>query len=258
MSLLFNGVYANPSTPLWTGGGGGGGSNVIIPANGQITFQGSPVQVLSNSGLISALDASGNFAPFGSSDLRAYDNVGSYVSLGTYSTQPLGLRAFFDDGTLQNTFAQFDSGGWDLSNVSSINGTPYFNNPGTSFSYSNYPGGSPLAEAPNWTVLNSINFTAPANGKVYVESLGTYISTVLGGTTVMNFAINGVDASIEPTKTQGYDSNINFTGTTFYSFPVNAGVVYDISSIAQCSALPPAGADSVVTSSRMFLMFSQQ
>lgn len=257
MSLLGNNVFANPTTPLW--GPQGSSSNLIVPPGGQITFQGSPNQALTlTDGTITTLDASGNYASSSAGEFRAYDNVGSYVAIGPYSTQPLGLRAFLIDGTLQNTFAQFDSGGWDLSNVLSVNGVPYFNAPGTNFSYSNYPGGSPLAEAPDWTVLNSLNFTPPVNGKVYIESLGTYVGTVLGGTTVMNFAINGVDAPVEPTKTQAYDSNINFTGTSFYSFPVNANTVYDISSIAQCSALPPAGADSVVTSSRMFLMFSPQ
>jgi hypothetical protein len=43
-----------------------------------------------------------------------------------------------------------------------------------------------------------------------------------------------------------------------YQFPVSAGLTYDISSIAQCSALPPAGADSLITSSRMFLLFTPQ
>jgi hypothetical protein len=203
------------------------------------------------------VDASGNYAPLGASEMRAYDSVNSYVSMGQ-TVDGFGLRAYQLDGTLQNTFATFGSGGWDLSNVTSINGVPYAPLPATTFSYSNYPGGLPLAEAPDWSVLNSLSFTAPQNGKVYVESLGTYISTALGGTTVMNFAVNGVDAPVEPAKTQGYDSNINFIGTTYYSFPVSGGVTYDISSIAHCSALPPAGADSVATSSRMFVMFSPQ
>lgn len=262
MSLLGRQVFANPTTPIW--GPQGTSSNLVVPPGGQITFEGSPNKALtlvdtgSGNNVLTSVDASGNYSSFGAGDLQAYDGVGSYVAIGTYSSNPIGLRAFQNDGALQNTFAQFDSGGWDLSNVKSINGVPYFNAPGTTFSYSNYPGGSALAEAPNWTVLNAQSFTPPVNGKVYIESLGTYVGTVLGGTTVMNFAINGVDAPIEPTKTQAYDSNINFIGTSFYSFPVTANTVYDISSIAQCSALPPAGADSVVTSSRMFLMFSPQ
>jgi hypothetical protein len=39
---------------------------------------------------------------------------------------------------------------------------------------------------------------------------------------------------------------------------VSANVTYDISSIAHCSAIPPADPDVVVTSSRMFLLFSPQ
>lgn len=255
MSLLGNNVFANPTTPLW--GQGGGGSNVI-PPGGSLTFQGTPNQALTlTDGNITAEDASGNLASFSAGEIRAYDNVGSYVALGTFAPQPLGLRAFLNDGTLQNTFAQFDSGGWDLSNVSSINGVPYFNAPGTNFQYTNWSN-VPVAEAPNWSVLNSISFTPPVNGKAYIETLGTFIGTIAGGTSVMSLSINGTDLTEVPSRTQAYDSNINFTNTYMYQFPVSAGVVYDISSISQCSALPPAAADVLVGSSRMFLLFSPQ
>jgi hypothetical protein len=276
MSLLGNNVFANPTTPLWSGAGGG--SNDPNPTFESVTAQDLTLWNPGNiyfyndaSGTAFSVMGIGN-TPFSASNvvIQKQNGQGATVALGAVQVcgasndiASADLVVLDADGlTRQNTaggtttYATFASNALDLSNVSSINGVPYFNAPGTQFDYSNYPGGTPLAEDPVWTVLNSRQFTPPVNGKLYVETLGTFIGTVQGGTAVMSLSINGTDLTETPTRTQAYDSNINFTNTYMYQFPVLANVVYDISSIANCSALPPASADVDVTSSRMFLLFS--
>lgn len=293
MSLLGNNVFANPTTPLWGGGGGGGGSNfqtlnILQGGNLNIgssvnlgtslnfykdvsgTLQSSLDMFYSPTGGVDSnlrltlTDQTGGADMLQVGDLRAFGQGAdpensAAISLGNQGTADLGLRLIDgNSGTTTSTFATFASNAMDLSNVSSINGVPYFNAPGTNFSFSNYPGGTPLAEAPDYTVLNAFTFTAPANGKVYMESLGNFVSTVKGGGGNMTFAVNGTELSNAVNQFNAYDSNVNLFGMSMYQIPVSGGTVYDISSIAQCSALPPAGSDLVCTTSRMFIMFSPQ
>ena len=294
MSLLSLKTFANPTTALFGGGGGGGGSNLVVDTlavnqGGSITLGSA---VTSNTILAFNKDVSGttqsqlsmayipdNGGPadlhllvtdqtgfasdtFAVGDLLAMGTGNPYtanaVCLGDAGTGTLGLRLVDNSvGGVLSTYATFASNAVDLSNVTSINGSPYISPAvGTTFSYSNYPGGALMVEAPDWGVLNAQSFTAPANGRLYMESLGTFVALENGGTAVMNFAINGVDAPVEATKCQSIVSNVNFFGTSMYSIPVTGGQVYDISSIAQCSAIPPSPADVAVTSSRMFLMFN--
>jgi hypothetical protein len=203
---------------------------------------------------ITALDASANYAPFQASELRAFDDVGSYVSMGLTSNG-FGIATYLDDGTLSNTLANFTSGGMELSNVTTINGFPY-SPVGTLFDFSNYPGGSPLVEAPDWGVLNTLNFTAPADGKLYVETLGTYVALVTGAGVAMTLAVDGSNVPQDPVIVNAYAGNTNFFNTYMLQFPVDGGSTYAITSVAHCSAIPPADPDVVVTSSRMFAMFS--
>jgi hypothetical protein len=168
----------------------------------------------------------------------------------------IGLYGLDEDGNPGAEFISFSASQMDLSNVTSINGVPYFNSPGTQFDFRSYPGGVPLVEAPDWGVLNAISFTPPVDGKVYVESLGTYVALVTGGGVSMTFAVDGTNISETPTTFNAYAGNTNLFGTSMFQFAVSANVTYDISSIAHCSAIPPADPDVVVTSSRMFLLFS--
>jgi hypothetical protein len=286
MSLLGTNVFANPTKPLWassSGGGGGGGSNFQLlnitqtggnagelnffkDASGSAftTFQmyPNPASVLGSQVLLVS-DASGLSDTLQVGDLQAA-GTGSLpgseppaLSLGMAGTGTLGLRLVDTNvGGVTATYATFASNAFDLSNVTSINGVPYFNSPGTQFDYSNYPGGSTLVEAPDWGVLNAISFTPPVDGKVYVESLGTYVSLVTGAGVGMTFAVDGTNITEAPTVINAYAGNTNLFGTCMFQFAVSANVTYDISSIAQCSAIPPADPDVVVTSSRMFLLFS--
>jgi len=262
MSLLGRQVFANPTTPLWGTEGPGPAdetfSNVTIVNNGQITFQ-NPAgnSVLSMDGaLLTVSDPSGNFAPVGTSEIRTYDGVGSYVSMGQTSNG-FGLGAYLDDGTLQNTLATFGSGGWSLSNVTSINGVPYAA-PVQAFDYQDYPAGLSLVDGPtNWTTLNTITVTPPKDGKLYMESMGRFLGTVLGGTAVLTFGVNGSNVTDPtPVALQAYDSNINFSGGSIFQIDVSGGVSYAVTSLGQCSALPPAAADVVALSTRLSTLFT--
>ncbi len=275
MSLLGSQVFANPTTPLW---GGGGGSNDPNPTFDSVTAQ--DLTLWNPGNIYFYNDASGTaFSVMGIGDtqfstsnvvIQKQNGQGATVALGAVQVcgasndiASADLVVLDADGlTRQNaaggttTYATFASNAFDLSNVTSINGVPYFNAPGTQFDYRNYPGGSPLVEAPDWGVLNAISFTPPVDGKVYVESLGTYVALVSGGGVSMTFAVDGTNISETATTINAYAGNTNLFGTSMFQFAVTANVTYDISSIAHCSAIPPADPDVVVTSSRMFLLFS--
>jgi hypothetical protein len=223
MSLLFSGVYANTTTPLF-GQGGGGGSY--------------PRDASFNSIVI---DPSGGVFPL-SIGLGATSNV-------------MGIRR--EEEGKETDYVLFDptQTSMALSNVTTINGFPY-SPVGTLFDFSNYPGGSPLVEAPDWGVLNTLNFTAPADGKLYVETLGTYVALVTGAGVAMTLAVDGSNVPQDPVIVNAYAGNTNFFNTYMLQFPVDGGSTYAITSVAHCSAIPPADPDVVVTSSRMFAMFS--
>ena len=225
MSLLFNAVQANPQQSFFAAYGSGGGGSYPRDAS------------------------------FNSIVVNPTGTAPPAMELGTIGSN-IGLYALDEDGNPAAEFISFTASQMDLSNVTSINGVPYFNSPGTQFDYRNYPGGSPLVEAPAWGVLTAIRFTPPVDGKVYVESLGTYIALVSGGGVAMTFAVDGTNISEAPTVINAYAGNTNLFGTSMFQFAVTANVTYDISSIAHCSAIPPADPDVVVTSSRMFLLFS--
>ena len=293
MSLLGTNVYANPNTPIWgQGGGGGGGSNfqtLNITEGGNLNIASS---INSGTNLNFYKDLSGNTGS--TFTMLYYPDVGQpsnlclslmneidrgdrlltgdlnvagtgtvlpggveCLSLGKAGTGTLGMRLLDTTSNVVSTYATFASNAMDLSNVSSINGVPYFNSPGTYFDFSNHAGAG-LAESPNYTVLNSFSFTAPVDGKLYMESLGTYVSTVLGGGGLMTFSVGGSVISNANTLFNAYNTNVNIPGSSMWQIPVSGGLTYDISSIAQCSALPPAGADLNVSTSRLFLMFTPQ
>lgn len=293
MSLLGKQVYANPSTPIWgQGGGGGGGSNfqtLNITEGGTLNIASSINQETS---LIFYKDVSGTlqsdvqmyyYPPSGqpSNLCLAVFNEGqnadrltvgdlnaagtgtplpgghSCLSIGTAGTNAYGIRQL---GTSSNVVATYldvtpNTTNMNLSNVTTINGVPYAASL-TSFDFSNQ-GGASVAESPNFTVLNSLSFTAPADGKLYMESLGTFVSVTQFGGGTMTFAVNGSNITNANTIFNCYDSNINAFGTSMYQIPVTGGLTYDISSIAQCSALPPAGSDLVVNTSRLFTIFTR-
>ena len=267
MSLLSRQVYANPTTPLWAPAGRGGGGGNVIPYGSAITFAGpssNPTLLQMDTdavvGFFDASGAAGNFGTVETGDLRVYGagpGVGAFINFGASFGSNLGVRSVLDDGTLQNNFIAFDSGGMELSNLTAINGVPYFNSPGTQFDFQ-AQGGTALAEAPDVTVLNALSFTAPANGKLYMEAMGNFISTTQFGGLGLGLAVGGTTISNSLTFANAYDSNINLPAVSMYQIPVTGNTVYDVSAIAFCSALPPAGSDMVVQTSRLFLMFSPQ
>ena len=278
MSLLGKQVYANPTTPIWGQGGGGGGSNfqtLNILENGALNFittspHGYTLAMWPNPNpdtpenrRLTVFDASANYATFQTGDLNVFGqgaNPGSeppYLSLGLAGTGGYGLRLLSSDtGSNFGTFFDItpNTTDFNLSNVKTINGVPYAATL-TSFDFSNQAA-APVAETPNYTVLNSSSFTAPANGKLYMESLGNFVSTALGGGGNLGFSVNGTIISNAINQFNAYNSNVNLFGMSMYQIPVVGGLTYDISSIAQCSALPPAGSDLLVQTSRLFTLFT--
>ena len=265
MSLLGTNVYANPNTPIW-GQGGGGGGTVVIPYGSNVQFtKTNPSGAYVNLGLQTDAFNEQTLTVVNPNNFADTLMCGDLQLLGDGGnpSQPVLTFATLDGtgNSLAITCANgqipisISNAQLDLSNVSSINGVPYFNAPGTYFDFSNQ-GGTPVAESPNSTILNSFSFVAPVNGKLYMESLGNFVSTVKGGGGNMGFSIGGSVLSNAINQFNAYDSNVNLFGMSMYQIPVTGGLTYDISSIAQCSALPPAGSDLLVQTSRLFLLFT--
>ena len=294
MSLLGKQVYANPNKPLWASvgsGGGGGGSNfqtLNITEGGNLNIA-SPINLSTQlnfykdvsgttqtdllmyyypavgtpSNLCLAVFNEGNDADrLTVGDLQVAGTgttlPGGHecLSIGKAGTNAYGIRQLGSGSNVVATYLDITPNTTDmnLSNVKTINGVPYSASL-TSFDFSNQAGAG-VAESPDFTVLNSLSFTAPADGKLYMESLGTYVSSVLGGGGLMTFSVNGSNISNANVLFNAYNTNINIFGTSMYQIPVSGGLTYDISSIAQCSALPPAGSDLAVVSSRLFTLFT--
>jgi hypothetical protein len=292
MSLLGKQVYANPTTPIWgQGGGGGGGSNfqnLTIDQGGFLLISSSVNQ---ETQLVFNRDVSGTqysalamnyFPPSGQpSNLQlcltdqsgACDNfltgdliaagkgtdIGAGLTplvLGYAGTNALGL--YQQDATGSNVASYLyinpNTTELNLSNVKTINGVPYAATL-TSFDFSNQAGAA-LAEAPDFTVLNSYSFTAPANGKLYMEAAANLVAATQFGGAGLGFAVGGTTITDSLTLVNAYNSNINLPAMSMYQIPVVGGLTYDISAIAQCSALPPAGPDMVVNTSRLFTVFT--
>ena len=260
MSLLGTNVFANPTTPLW-GQGGGGGSN---PTFQSVSFTPATSNVASS-------EISAGFNANVGSTLVVSDgnaNVGPLVASALYTDQVFprvivqgnGID-YQQSGSGNSVFLATVSSGsnsWELSNISAINGVPYYNLPATQYSYSNQ-GGVDVSGAPLWGPLNTLTITPPINGKVFVQSHGTFVAQVTGGGCGMTIAVNGSNIAEDPSVVNAYAGNTNVFNTVFTSFPVTANVPYTIESVAQRSVIPPEpGTDLVVSSSRMFLSFSPQ
>lgn len=292
MSLLGRQVYANPTTPLWGTEGPGPADETFqtlnIAQGGNLNIESS---INSGTNLNFYKDLSGNTSS--SFSMLYYPDVGqpsnlclslvtqtnggdrlavgdllaagtgtpipggfSCLSIGKAGTNAFGIRQLDTGSNVVATYLDVTPNTTDmnLSNVKTINGVPYSASL-TSFDFSNQAGAG-VAESPNFTVLNSFSFTAPADGKLYMESLGTYVSTVLGGGGLMTFSVNGSTISNANVLFNAYNTNVNIFGTSMYQIPVTGGLTYDISSLAQCSALPPAGSDLSVVSSRLFTLYT--
>ena len=126
MSLLGKQVFANPTTPLW---GGGGGSNTPNPTFQSVSFTpvGSPVassQIRSDDVAGSTLiveDPSGNPGPLCASSFYAAGPYGRIIYQNNsidYQEPSTGTSHFL--ATVNSEY-----NGWDLTNVSSINGSNY-------------------------------------------------------------------------------------------------------------------------------------
>lgn len=161
MSLLFNAVQANPQQSVFAAYGSGGGGSYPVDAsfNTLNITQGGTLNIGSSINQGTSLrffkDVSGTTASlFGMAysgtnlglcvrslpdftadqlrvgDLRAYGDgnsvtQGTSVSLGDAGTSNLGLRLVDRTGAILSTYATFASNDMTLSNLTSINGSPY-------------------------------------------------------------------------------------------------------------------------------------
>jgi hypothetical protein len=310
MSLLGNNVFANPTTPIW----GQGGSNLPTdPTFNTVTFtpSGSPpyesttIGTFSTTGVQSSticiLNGSNQLGPLCATAL--YAGVEQDYPRVIYQSDGIDYQAA--DST-SYFLAQVNSGsnGWDLSNISTINGSNY--PPGGGGSYprdasfnsiridpSGVPtlsigtgtGGTvmgirreedgkeedyitfaptasemaltnlvsingapvpltvtdfaqstlfiPLPTTP--TPLTGLTFTAPVDGKLFIQGVGTFQSTTTNRTQVgFSFDVNGTNIT-SSSVIAACASNAEFTEVvvpTITQFPVTGGTVYDISAIA--------------------------
>ena len=262
MSLLGRQVFANPTTPIWGQGGGGG---TTIPYGTPLTFDGpgnDPTLLEMNAdSVLGVVDASANYGSFQTGDLRVYgagEGGSSFINFGTGfggSNAPLGIRAVYADGTLQNTLAEFTSGGWDLSNVQTINGGPA--TPALTRTNINDLGGDPVPLAPSRIVLNSYSFTAPANGIVSLTAYANFTSAtsnVANG--VMNFELDGTPG-VSSAWFGASARTQNTSASVCEVFSVSGGDVLPITAVA---SIPVGGTgasgDFEAFGSRIMVLFT--
>lgn len=127
------------------------------------------------------------------------------------------------------------------------------------FAYNDFvpSGGLPLPDDPSRVVVQSLTYTPPTNGTLYMETIAKCLGTQTGATAVFSFQVNGTPVSDPtPAASQAYAGNINYLISTMYQINVVAGTTYVVDVIGACSALPPATPDAYVLSSRMTLLFT--
>lgn len=309
MSLLGKQVFANPTTPLW-GGGGGVGPN---PTFNSITFiaQGPPfvstgIETTELDGLgsaVSVVDVSGSLAPMVASSFYAeppvgfgarvaykndridFENAsqvayslarvnsgsngwdlsnistingsnyppgggGSYprdasfnsitvnptggpnpVGFGLGGTAAIGIRQLDEDGNPGADYITFNpsSSQMDLSNVSSINGRPI---PLTLTAFNQAFSSPPIASFPGTTMVAQ-SITAPADGKLFVQAVGNFQSTITTGTSVaVSIDVNGSTISNSIVYASCGNLILEVAPSTMAQFPVVGGTVYDVSLVA--------------------------
>ena len=295
MSLLSRQVYANATTPLWApaGSGGGGGSNATfttlnISQGGSINLASS---VNTGTQLAFYKDVSGTTYDVLSmvyyptpvvSNLRLclQNEVGqadtvivgdvliagtgtdvdatSYmpVNIGFAGTSTLGIRQLDEDGNPAADYITFSGSNMDLSNVSSINGVPYVATPATLFASSNAGGDPVLQSAPY--IATSQSFLAPANGKLFIQSV-TNVNLVPDApvTGKLFLTVNGATISNSESWFSATTANSQRSVTSITSFPVTGLAVYDISACVQGTDSTKDG-DIELFGTTLFLSFSPQ
>jgi hypothetical protein len=329
MSLLGANVYANPTTPLW----GGAGSNLPTdPTFNTVTFtpSGSPpyssttIGTFSTTGVqdstICILNGSNQLGPLCATALIA--GVEQDYPRVIYQADGIDYQAA-DSTSYFLATVNSGSNGWDLSNISTINGSPpgggsyprdaSFNsividpsgiaspltigtgsggtvmgirrievgsetdyitfapnatemaltnvvslNGGpvpftlTAFNQSNL--GSFAIDNTTTTPLLGTSVTAPADGKLLVQSVANLVCKASSNTNaVFLLSINGTD-DINSTMGISADTlNAETIVTTMAQYPVTGGTLYDCSAVAQSLVGPT---DWVANNTQIFLSFT--
>ena len=169
-------------------------------------------------------------------DLRAYGDGGditgaSSISLGTAGTATIGIRQVDSNGTPTADYITFapSSNAMDLSNVTSINARPV---PVTVTNFTQAYSSPPIASSPG-TVMAAQTFTAPADGKLFIQAVGNFQSTITTGTSVaVKFDVNGTEISGSYIYASCGNLILDVAPSTMAQFSVTGGTVYDVSLIA--------------------------
>jgi len=137
-----------------------------------------------------------------------------------------------------------------LSNVVSLNGGPV---PLTVTEFTSSFTSAPIDALPG-TVMASQTFTAPANGKLFIQAIGNFQSAVTTGTSV-GFTIDVDGSNISNSTVNASCGNLilDVITPTMAQFPVSGGVVYDISAIAYSAT---SSGDWNGISGQLFLSFT--
>jgi hypothetical protein len=188
-------------------------------------------------------------------DLRSYGDGGVFssgnsISLGNAGTGSLGIRSVDATGAVLGTYITFApaSNAMDLSNVTSINARPV---PVTATTFTQSNLSTRISNTP--TPLLGQTFTAPADGKLFVQAIGNFQSTVSTGTTVgFNLDVNGTPLTNTIVNASSGPNILEVITPTMTQFPVTGGTVYDISAIAFCTVTN----DWNAYSAQLFLSFT--
>lgn len=115
----------------------------------------------------------------------------------------------------------------------------------------------PLPDFPSRVVVQTMTYTPPTNGTLYMECIARLLGTEPGASALFTFSVNGTLVNdTTPVVAQTYAPNTNFVISTMYQINVVAGTSYLVDVVGSCSALPPATPDALVFSSRLMLLFT--
>jgi len=153
------------------------------------------------------------------------------IGFGAAGTSTIGIRQLDEDGNPGADYITFSpsTSQMDLSNVNSINARPI---PLTVTNFTQAYSSPPIASFPG-TVMAAQTFTAPADGKLLIQGIGNFQSTITTGTSVaVSFDVNGSTISNSYIYASCGPNILEVAPSTMAQVSVTGGTVYDVSLIA--------------------------